>query len=332
MGFSSLQYLAFPIRIIAVFNQIPELGLGLSLSLAEKPTPKDIFAETDAPFYPQFIEYAGLCDVTRNSDEVAALQAHNTAILFHPSFINFCGSFENKAAWLMQANQHIQSVQSPWFAQDCAYCFWQDKPAYSSQFGFFIPPILNEASLQVAIKRVKEVQAYIDVPLAIEPPPVTFSVGQMPFYQFFGQLAESCDCALLLDVGHLVSYELATGHSLADGLQDFPFERVIEVHIAGGKLLAGSEAYASKPMYIDAHEHKITDEAWAMFDFIIPKLSQLKAVCYECEGVEQEEIFAVLARLQAKLLTLSIAAAFKAKLSELKRPAVQLAENAGLEL
>ena len=101
-------------------------------------------------------------------------------MLYHPSYINFCGSFANDSAWLQTAAHHISTVQSAWFAQDCAYCFWQAGQSYSSQLGYFIPPILNEASLQLAVSRVQEVQAFMPVPVAIEPPPMTFVVGTMP--------------------------------------------------------------------------------------------------------------------------------------------------------
>lgn len=48
----------------------------------------------------------------------------------------------------------------------------------------FLPPILNEVSLQLAIERVQEVQAFMSVPVAIEPPPMTFMVGTMPLMTF----------------------------------------------------------------------------------------------------------------------------------------------------
>ncbi|MFB3091204.1 MAG: DUF692 family multinuclear iron-containing protein, partial [Gammaproteobacteria bacterium] len=123
--------------------------------------------------------------------------------MFHPSYINFCGSFANPSIWLEETARHIETVGSSWFAQDCAYCFWQEGAGYSSQLGYFIPPIFNQASLDRAIKRIKEVQAAVPVPVAIEPPPVTFVVGTMPLFTFFGELARATECAILLDMGHL---------------------------------------------------------------------------------------------------------------------------------
>ena len=253
-------------------SSLPILGVGLSLSLASKP---DSVALVKHPQGASFIEYAGLVDVQSVLPEVERIHAAGVPVLYHPSYINFCGSFANDSAWLQTAAHHISSVKSAWFAQDCAYCFWQAGQSYSSQLGYFIPPILNEASLQLAIDRVQEVQAFMPVPVAIEPPPMTFVVGTMPLMTFFGRLAEQADCAILLDMGHLVSYEMASGQRILNEWDGFPAERVIE-------------------------ECAVVEQTWTMLIDLLPKLPQLKAVCYECEGVSDEQsILNSLARLRA---------------------------------
>jgi uncharacterized protein (UPF0276 family) len=185
------------------------------------------------------VEYAGLVDVDQIIDEVARIREVGVPVLYHPSYINFCGSFPNSEAWLQATALHIEKVDSAWVAQDCGYCFWQEGPGYSTQMGYFIPPIFNQASLERAKSRVKEVQAIVPVPVAIEPPPVSFVAGTMPLFSFFGELARETDCAILLDMDHLVSYEIASGKKVRDVLQDLPCERVVEVHIAGGRLSLG---------------------------------------------------------------------------------------------
>ena len=292
----------------AIIKNLPVLGLGASLSLSEQPEPLQLCQpqfdhdQADNIFRPQFVEYAGLCDFSRIKNDLEPLLEANIQTLFHPSFINFCGSFENSQVWLDLANQHIAAVKSPWFAQDCAYCFWQEAYGYSSQFGFFMPPILNAASLEKAIERVKEVQAVINVPLAIEPPPVTFSIGQMPMLEFFTRLSLEADCALLLDVGHLVSYQMATGQNIIETLDKLPLDRVIEVHIAGGEVSTIEQG----PIYIDAHHKPIQRESWAMLKALLPLLPNLKAVCFECEGIDSATVFAQLSMIKDKLTALSI--------------------------
>ena len=282
--------------------ELPVLGLGASLSLGAKPDPAQLVT---LPGGPSFVEYAGLADVDAVVEEVARVHDAGAPVLFHPSYINFCGTFENEYAWLEATARHVAIVGSPWFAQDCAYCFWAHGSGYSSQFGWFIPPILNRASLAVAVERIREVQAVVPVPVAIEPPPVSFVVGHMPVFEFFGELAERADCALLLDMGHLVSYEMATGRPVTDALAALPAERVIEVHVAGGEV----QQAAGGATYIDAHEQPVREETWAMLDRMLPALPNLKALCFECEGVEADAVLTTLARIRERIRAGSACAA-----------------------
>jgi uncharacterized protein (UPF0276 family) len=275
----------------SLFNELPVLGIGASLSLSAQPDPVSLVRRAGGP---AFVEYAGLADVDAVLDDIDRLRSVGVPVLFHPSYLNFCGSYPNSAAWLDATAEHTARVGSAWFAQDCAYCFLQEGHGYSTSVGYFIPPILNQASLALAVERVREVQARVPVTVAIEPPPVSFVVGSMPVFAFFGAIAEATDCALLLDMGHLVSYEMATGRPVSEGLQDLPCERVIEVHVAGGRLKQAGQG----PIYVDAHECEILPQTWAMLEQMLPLLPNLKAVCYECEGVEEDRVLGTLQRIR----------------------------------
>ncbi|MCK5499200.1 MAG: DUF692 family protein, partial [Gammaproteobacteria bacterium] len=183
-------------------------------------------------------------------------------------------------------------------AQDCAYCFWQEGAGYSSQLGYFIPPIFNQASLELSFQRVKEVQAVMSVPVAIEPPPLSFIAGTIPLFTFFGELSRATDCALLLDMGHLVSYEMASGRKVRDALDELPCERVVEVHVAGGRLKKGANGSTRGSIYVDAHECTILEETWQMFEAMLPELPNVKAVCYECEGVNENTVLMTLKKIR----------------------------------
>ena len=276
-------------------EQLPTLGVGASLSLSSKPDPVALVNSAGGP---GFVEYAGLVDVDAVIDEVERVRAAGAPVLFHPSYINFCGSFANSSIWLEETARHIKAVHSPWFAQDCAYCFWQEGAGYSSQLGYFIPPIFNQNSLELAIQRVKEVQAVMSVPVAIEPPPLSFIAGTIPLFTFFGELSRATDCALLLDMGHLVSYEMASGRKVRDALDELPCERVVEVHVAGGRLKKGANGSTRGSIYVDAHECTILEETWQMFEAMLPELPNVKAVCYECEGVNENTVLMTLKKIR----------------------------------
>ncbi len=270
---------------------LPTLGVGASLSLSSRPDPVSLVKVNGGP---SFVEYAGLVDVDAIIEEVDRVRAAGAPVLFHPSYINFCGSYPNSKTWLEETARHIEAVDSAWFAQDVAYCFWEAGAGYSTSLGYFVPPIFNQASLEKAVARVKEVQAIIGVTVAIEPPPLTFITGTMPLFTFFAELAERTDCAILLDMGHLVSYEMASGKKIKEELNELPSERVVEVHIAGGRLKEVTDG----PIYVDAHECTILDQTWKMLEAMLPELPNVKAVCYECEGVKESSVLPTLKRIR----------------------------------
>jgi uncharacterized protein (UPF0276 family) len=280
------------------FQDLPVLGVGASLSLEARPDPVALVSRRGGP---SFVEYAGRLDVDEVLPLTERVRAAGAPVLFHPSYINFCGSFANSQAWLEETARHVRTVASPWFAQDLAYCFVAEGQGYSAELGYFVPPILNRASLERALARVQEVQAVVPVPVAIEPPPMTFAVGRMPLFEFFGELAERADCAILLDMGHLVSYEVASGERVLAQLERFPCERVIELHIAGGRM----ETAGSRSVYVDAHERDILPSAWEMLDALLPRLPGVRAVCFECEGASEEHVLTTLARLRQTVIAKS---------------------------
>jgi uncharacterized protein (UPF0276 family) len=269
----------------------PVLGVGVSLSLESEPDPVALARASGGP---RFIEYAGRVDVESVREQVERVRATGVPVLFHPSYVNFCGSYPNSRTWLEESARHVAEVGSPWFAQDCAYCFLEEGFGYSTQLGYFVPPIFNAASLERAVERVREVKSVVPVPIAVEPPPMTFAVGTMPLFEFFGELATQADSAILLDVGHVVSYEMATQRRAGTELAALPVERVIELHIAGGRL----EQQGERSVYVDAHDRDILPAAWQLLEELLPRLPELKAVCFECEGQSEARVLDTLTRLR----------------------------------
>ncbi|HEY9034017.1 MAG TPA: hypothetical protein VIN71_08780, partial [Pseudomonadales bacterium] len=61
-------------------------------------------------------------------------------------------------------------------------------------------------------------------------------------------------------------------------------------------------------VYIDAHEAGILDETWQMLDTMLPLLPNVKALCYECEGVDGAAVIDTLAILRNKVKNFSASA------------------------
>jgi uncharacterized protein (UPF0276 family) len=270
---------------------LPTLGVGASLSFGMEPDP---VALVDLEGGPSFIEYAGAVQSELYSAAIAQLHAKDTPVLYHPSCMNLCGPWPNHPQWLQAIAEHVDAVKSPWLAQDVAVCYAGERPGYSIQLGYFISPILTEASLDEAVQRVLEVRRVVKRPLLLEPPPATFRLGEMSIFDWLGQLAERTDCGLLLDAGHVLSHQLVEG---GQGLKALPLERVIELHVAGGILKQRGERW----YYIDAHDVPVQPETWKVFDHLLANCPQLKAVCLECEGSAAAMVLPALEKVRQRV-------------------------------
>lgn len=275
-------------------DTLPVLGTGASLSFGMDPDP---VALAHAPGGPSFVEYAGAVDHHRLAAPIGRLRARGVPALFHPSCLNLCGPVSNPPAWVDAVAAHVAAVGSAWLAQDVAVCFTGPVPGYSIQLGYFVPPLLTRDSLDEAVARVGEVTARMPVPLLLEPPPVTFYLGDMDPWTWLGELAARSDCGLLLDAGHIVSHQLTLGRAGVDGLDALDLSRVVELHIAGGVI----RRHEGRSYYLDAHDLPALPETLAVARHLLGRCANLRAVCVECEGAAASDILPALRRTRERV-------------------------------
>ena len=114
-------------------DAFPVLGVGASLSFGIQPDPVGLVELNGGP---SFIEYAGAVQVDLYQRQVDLLRKKGIPVLYHPSCMNLCGPWPNDAEWLNAIAHHVETVGSPWLAQDVAICYAGSKPGYSIQLGY----------------------------------------------------------------------------------------------------------------------------------------------------------------------------------------------------
>ncbi len=84
---------------------------------------------------------------------------------------------------------------------------------------------------------------------------------------------------MLLDCAHLAIYQRLAGHAPTTGLDGFPRERVVELHVAGG-----SERRHDGFVWVeDDHTPAVLADTWTIVETIVPRAPELRAVVFECE-------------------------------------------------
>ena len=152
---------------------------------------------------------------------------------------------------------------------------------------FFFPAILNAECVKATVANLNAIHERIPIPLLPENAPYEFAVGGMHLFDFMNEVAHGADCGLVLDLGHVWSYQLCVGKGDTpdDAIGKLDLSRIIEVHLAGARI----EEYAGGRIYRDLHgAGPIPEESLYLLRELLPKLPNLKAVTIEVEDATEE--------------------------------------------
>lgn len=146
--------------------------------------------------------------------------------------------------------------------------------AWSSHDGAYLNDLLpvpyDDETLNRVCDHVDQVQEVVGRQMLLENPStyVAFEQSTMSEIDFIKAIAKRTGCALLLDVNNI--YVSATNHQYSpeDYLDAFPVEYVQEVHLAGH---APDEDEAGRPLLIDAHDRKVADAVWILYERLVAK-------------------------------------------------------------
>ncbi|MBI3716556.1 MAG: DUF692 domain-containing protein [Betaproteobacteria bacterium] len=122
-----------------------------------------------------------------------------------------------------------------------------------------LPLPRTEEALKHVIARVRTVQDVLERPLILENPStyIAFAHSTISEPDFLRRLCEETGCGLLLDVNNVFVTCYNDGVDPAAYLRDFPFERVVQMH------LAGHQHHGTH--IIDTHDQPVCGEVWELF-------------------------------------------------------------------
>jgi uncharacterized protein (UPF0276 family) len=119
-----------------------------------------------------------------------------------------------------------------------------------------LPLPYTEEALRHVVGRVRAVEDFLGAPLVLENPStyVEFTAGEMSEWEFLARVAEDADCALLLDVNNVFVSAFNHGFDPAEYLAAVPFDRVVQLHVAG-HTHHGTHI-------VDSHIGPVVDDVW----------------------------------------------------------------------
>ncbi len=205
--------------------------------------------------------------------------------------------------------RHLDLLQSAWLNHECA-----TKYLAGYYYGTYLPPLYTSFSAEMVADNTRVIQHRLDehcrlangsTPLVLlEMPPLTYFVaGTMSIPGFFKAICEQTPCGLVLDVGHLWTvFRYSGAHRVMSltrfvdtFLNEFPVERVVEIHVAGLAIHESHRALAvsredngdtdALPAWVDAHAAPIPTVLFKILDQILfhPQLTSLKGLALEVD-------------------------------------------------
>ncbi|MBK9756131.1 MAG: DUF692 family protein [Nannocystis sp.] len=276
--------------------RLPVLGLGVS---TEYGAGSSDGALDPAALRREHLDYAGFLEVgvevVKGLDDAArAWAASGAPTTYHFLDINLDDPEDRDPAWLAGLRALCAELRPAWLCGDAG--LWHFGRRERGHM-LLLPPVLIAEAVAPMAEGIAALRAASGLEVLPENPPGTAFVGDLHLLEFFARLAEAADTGLLLDCAHLAMYQRLAGHAPHDGLDHLPWDRVVELHVAGGR-----EREADGFRWVeDEHGPELLPDTWAIAQLALERASNLRAVVVECERNPIAAVLPLFAKIAAAL-------------------------------
>lgn len=162
--------------------------------------------------------------------------------------------------YLHKLKRLIDAVNPAWVSDHLCWTGVAHKNTHD-----LLPVPYTEEALTHIVQRIREVQDFLDRPIALENPStyLEFSSSSIPEAEFIARMSEESGCHLLLDVNNV--YVTCFNHRLDAQayLDSLPLSRVIQIHLSG---------HTHKGTHIiDTHDTHVINDVWNLYKYVVNK-------------------------------------------------------------
>lgn len=160
----------------------------------------------------------------------------------------------------------VARVGAPWFSDHLCLT------ASTVHSHELIPlPYLPDVAAHVAA-RIRSLQARSGRVFALENVSsyLAWRASSEPEWAFVRRVVEAADCAILLDVNNIYVSACNHGFDPMDYLNGLPLDRVVQIHLAGHRVLDDHR--------LDTHDGPVCDEVWALYAEVIRRIGPVSTL------------------------------------------------------
>ncbi len=198
--------------------------------------------------------------------------AENYPIVLHGVSLSIGSTDPLNLTYLQRLKSLANEIRARWVSD---HLCWTGVLGINSHD--LLPLPLNQDVLNHIIPRIHKVQEFLGRPLILENPStyIRFRDSTLEEPQFLQELCQATDCQLLLDVNNVYVSCFNGGLCPETYLKNFPFESVVQFHLAGHQH-CGTHI-------IDTHDQPVTEAVWELFRAAWPRTNSA-ATLVEWDG------------------------------------------------
>jgi len=229
---------------------LPDLGVGVGLRIPHYPA---IFEQSPKVDWFEIISENFMVAGGRpmaNLDRV--LERYR--VVQHGVSLSIGSSAPLDREYLTKLKTLHKKVRSPWVSD---HLCWTGVPG--ANLHDLLPLPYTEDVVRHVARRAREVQDFLEVPLALENVSsyLTYTASAMTEWEFLTAIVNEADCGILLDVNNIYVSSYNHGFDPRAYVDNVPHERVVQVHLAG---------HTNRGKYIlDTHSDHVIDPVWDLY-------------------------------------------------------------------
>lgn len=132
-----------------------------------------------------------------------------------------------------------------------------------------LPIPFREDAIKHIVDRIKQVQDYLEIPIALENVSYYTPVAaEMDEATFISSIVKESGCNLLLDVNNVYVNSFNHGYDAHEFINNLPLDAVAYMHMAGHEQV-------EEDLIIDTHGQPIIKNVFDLYEWTLPKLNKV---------------------------------------------------------
>ena len=241
-----------------------QIGLGFRREIADAFLEGDITPDFIEVAVENWVELGGYWgDVFRQVTEQFPLIVHGLSLsIGSPEELDY--------GFLQQVKTFLKTFNVKIYSEHLSFAKFENAHLFD-----LLPIPFREDSVKHISLRIRQVQDFLEMPLAIENVSYYTTVeAEMTEHEFINNIIEESGCNMLLDVNNVFVNGFNHNYDPYDFIDKMPLDKVSYIHMAGHKRLAPD-------LIIDTHGEAIIEPVYQLFDYTMKKMANPVPVLLE---------------------------------------------------